>query len=57
MTNANLIQANAADSGSGGGLRLQQVNGTDVSTFFFQPSRWNSVTVTNNIIVNNVDRR
>jgi hypothetical protein len=57
VTNANLIQANAADSGSGGGLRLQQVNGTDVSTFFFQPSRWNSVTVTNNIIVNNVDRR
>jgi hypothetical protein len=30
MINANLIQGNAADSGSGGGLRLQGVNGTDV---------------------------
>ena len=31
--NANLIQANMAESGSGGGIRLQQVNGTDISTF------------------------
>jgi len=54
IINANLIQANAADSGAGGGLRLQQVNGTDVSSFYNQPSRWNSVAVTNNIIVNNV---
>jgi len=54
VINANLIQANAADSGSGGGIRLQQVNGTDVSSFFSQPKLWNSVTVTNNIIVNNV---
>jgi hypothetical protein len=28
--NANLILGNAADSGSGGGLRMQHVNGTDV---------------------------
>ena len=54
VINANLIQANAADSGAGGGLRLQQVNGTDISTFAHQPTRWNNVTVTNNIIVNNV---
>jgi hypothetical protein len=33
VINANLIQANMAESGSGGGIRLQQVNGTDVSTF------------------------
>jgi hypothetical protein len=33
IINANLIQANMAESGSGGGIRLQQVNGTDVSTF------------------------
>ncbi len=33
VINANLIQANTAESGSGGGIRLQQVNGTDVSTF------------------------
>jgi len=31
--NANLIQGNMAESGAGGGIRLQQVNGTDVSTF------------------------
>jgi parallel beta-helix repeat protein len=74
VINANLIQANMAESGSGGGIRLQQVNGTDVSTF---PSRcvrpnagalvtcpasggipastyWNSASITNNIIVNNL---
>jgi len=78
IVNANLILGNAADSGSGGGLRLQHVNGTDVLNI---PSRgashsaactvdlgaaggnrptdeshcyWNSVSVTNNIIVNNV---
>jgi hypothetical protein len=33
VINANLIQGNSADSGSGGGIRLQSVNGTDVSTF------------------------
>src|ERR1700722_18048619 len=30
IINANLILGNAADSGSGGGLRMQHVNGTDV---------------------------
>src|SRR5215469_10898779 len=54
LINANLIQANAADSGSGGGIRLQQVNGTEVSTFPTQPKLWNNVLITNNIIVNNV---
>ena len=61
--NANLILGNAADSGSGGGLRIQHVNGTDVlnipngaSTCRADLSQcdWNSVNVTNNIIVNNV---
>ena len=33
VINANLIQGNMAESGSGGGIRLQQVNGTDISTF------------------------
>jgi hypothetical protein len=74
VINANLIQANMAESGSGGGIRLQQVNGSDVSTF---PNRcvlpnagalvncpasggipastyWNSASITNNIIVNNL---
>jgi hypothetical protein len=54
VINANLIQANFAESGSGGGIRLQQVNGTDVSTFPTLPGFWNSVSITNNIIVNNV---
>ncbi len=54
MINANLIQGNSADSGSGGGIRLQQVNGTDVSTFNTQPKNWNGVSITNNMIVNNV---
>jgi hypothetical protein len=63
VINANLIMGNAADSGSGGGLRLQAVNGSDAVAF---PSNcrsggasgpncwWNSVSVTNNIIANNV---
>ncbi len=52
VINANLIMGNAASSGSGGGLRLQAVNGTEVS--LVGSKYWNSVAVTNNIIVNNV---
>ncbi len=52
--NANLFLGNAADSGSGGGLRLQSVNGTEVSLFPKLPQNWNSVNITNNIIANNV---
>jgi hypothetical protein len=54
VISANLIQGNMAESGSGGGIRLQQVNGTDVSTFPSQPTLWNNVSITNNMIVNNV---
>jgi hypothetical protein len=54
VINANLIQGNMSESGSGGGIRLQQVNGTEVSTFPTQPSMWNGVSITNNIIVNNI---
>jgi Bacterial Ig domain len=72
VINANLILGNAADSGSGGGLRLQHVNGTDVMNFpdganssnqgtnancnnaNLSGCRWNTVSLTNNIIVNNV---
>jgi hypothetical protein len=54
VINANLIMGNAAESGSGGGLRLQGLNGTDVITFPSNPNRWYSVSVTNNIITNNV---
>jgi uncharacterized repeat protein (TIGR01451 family) len=66
--NANLILGNAADSGSGGGVRMQGVNGTDVLNFLNGATAcaadlgtgaghhcyWNSVNMTNNIIVNNV---
>jgi len=54
LINANLIMGNAADAGSGGGIAFQAVNGSDVVSFPTNPDRWNSVTVTNNIITNNV---
>ena len=54
LINANLIMGNAADSGSGGGLRLQNINGSEVVTFPTTPAQWYSVRVTNNIITNNV---
>ena len=64
--NANLIMGNGAESGSGGGIRLQAVNGTEVGFFATRPlpvttgndafrsPGWNSVSVTNNIVTNNV---
>jgi hypothetical protein len=54
VINANLILGNQAESGSGGGLALQQINGTDVVKLPATPSLWNSANVTNNIIGNNV---
>ncbi|MEX3953709.1 Ig-like domain-containing protein [Paraburkholderia sp. EG287B] len=50
----NLIVGNTAESGKGGGLRLQNVNGTDVQRSPNDSSRWYRVKVTNNIIANNV---
>ncbi len=54
VVNANLIMGNAAEAGSGGGIRFQGVNGSEVSSFPTNPARWYSVSVTNNIITNNV---
>jgi hypothetical protein len=54
VIDSNLIIGNSAESGSGGGLRLQQVNGTEVAAFPTTPGQWFDVTVTNNVIVNNV---
>jgi len=55
VIDANLILGNSAESGSGGGLRLQQVNGsTDLVAFATTPNQWYDVTVTNNVIANNV---
>ena len=50
----NLIVGNSAESGSGGGVRLQMVNGVDVPNMPARPGLWNSVTLQNNIIANNV---
>jgi hypothetical protein len=54
VINANLIMGNAAEAGSGGGIAFQAVNGSDVVSFPSQPAQWNTVTVTNNIIADNV---
>jgi hypothetical protein len=54
IVNANLIMGNAAEAGSGGGLRLQGVNGSDVVAFPTTPSNWWSPTITNNIIADNL---
>ena len=37
--NANLIMGNAAESGSGGGIAMQNVNGSDVVSFPTNPGR------------------
>ena len=54
VVDGNLILGNSAESGSGGGLRIQQVNGSDVIQFAGNNSQWYGVSVTNNIIANNV---
>lgn len=61
---SNVIRGNFAETGHGGGVRIQQVNGADVESFNTSRecgnnisncrSRWNKVTLTNNIIDNNV---
>ncbi|KFX29753.1 Ig-like domain-containing protein [Ralstonia solanacearum] len=54
VIDSNLLMGNTAESGKGGGLRLQNVNGTDVQRSPTDPSNWHDVTVINNIIGNNV---
>ncbi|PYT76704.1 MAG: hypothetical protein DMG40_25610 [Acidobacteria bacterium] len=54
VINANLIMGNAAESGTGAGIAFNAVNGTDMVNFPTDPGQWNQVTVTNNIIVDNV---
>jgi len=50
----NVILGNTAEGGSGGGLRLQHVNGTEVQRNPNNSDAWYQVNVTNNVIVNNV---
>jgi hypothetical protein len=54
VINANLIMGNSAESGTGGGIAFQNVNGSDVVNFPANPAQWYTVTVTNNIIADNV---
>ena len=50
----NLFQGNTAESGGGGGLRLQLINGVDVASNPTHPNQWYWVDVSNNIFANNV---
>ena len=54
VIDSNLILGNSAEDGSGGGLRMRQTNGAEVVAFQKSPNDWYDITVTNNIIVNNV---
>ena len=54
VIDANLILGNSAESGSGGGLRISQVNGSELLAFPQTSAQWYDVTVTNNVIANNV---
>jgi hypothetical protein len=54
IVDANLIQGNHAATGHGGGIRTQLVNGRDVELRPNQPNNWYRVSITNNMIVNNV---
>ncbi|HEX8029865.1 MAG TPA: hypothetical protein VF491_15435, partial [Vicinamibacterales bacterium] len=54
VIDGNLIVGNTAESGKGGGLRLQNVNGTEVQRSPSNANAWYHVSVTNNIIANNV---
>jgi FtsP/CotA-like multicopper oxidase with cupredoxin domain len=51
---ANLIQGNHAAAGMGGGIRTQFVNGQDVVDRPGQSGQWHRITLTNNIIADNV---
>jgi hypothetical protein len=54
VINANLMIGNTAESGEGGGLRIQTVNGNDVLNNPGDSTHWYGISVTNNIIVDNV---
>jgi Bacterial Ig domain len=54
VINANLIQGNSAESGSGGGIAFQHINGSEVVAFPTDPSKWYAIQFTNNIVSDNV---
>ena len=53
LIDSNQIRGNLAETGQGGGIRLQQVNGGDIR-YEANSALWHKVTVTNNMIDNNV---
>lgn len=53
MIDANLIQANQAGAGNGGGIATELVNGEDVLDDP-DPASWYAIEITNNIVANNV---
>jgi hypothetical protein len=54
VIDANVIRGNVAEGGQGGGIRLDQVNGADVALAPTRRSQWHHVTITNNLIVDNI---
>jgi parallel beta-helix repeat protein len=52
--NANLIQGNLAGSGFGGGICANAINGQDAADNPADPTLWYSLSIFNNIVVNNV---
>ncbi|MEQ1501496.1 MAG: Ig-like domain-containing protein [Myxococcota bacterium] len=50
----NTIQGNQAGAGHGGGIRAEFVNGRDVELSPDDPTGWYLLSITNNLIVNNV---
>lgn len=54
LIDSNVIRGNFAEAGLGGGIRLAQVNGADVTAFPLQSGQWHRVTVGNNLIFANV---
>lgn len=54
VVNANLIQANMAGNGKGGGILVSFSNGEDVEAAPATPASWYGIDIFNNIISNNV---
>ena len=54
IINANLIQGNLAGAGDGGAIRLARTNGADVQAANRTPSRWYTVGIYNNMIMDNM---
>jgi hypothetical protein len=54
VVDGNLFLGNAAEAGDGGGIRLQEINGTDVEANNNNPNRWHSIEIVNNMVANNL---